>query len=76
MIDKSDCCDHGDNVNNQEVNIDYPCEWLYKVVGSDKGVSVHNVIAGTTVISCRTSRGIQQPVPHFFKRFDYSDRYP
>ena len=45
MIDKKDCCDHGDNINNQEVNIDYPCEWSYKVIGSDKE-SVHNAVAG------------------------------
>ncbi len=56
MIDKSDCCDHGDNINNQEAIIDYPCEWLYKVIGSDKE-SVHNAVAGTTVISCRTPGG-------------------
>mgnify|MGYP003993395929 FL=1 len=34
MIDKRD---------NEEVSIDYPCEWSYKVIGSDKG-SVHNAI--------------------------------
>lgn len=45
MIDKSDCCDHGDHTNNQEVIIDYPCEWLYKIIGSDKE-SVHNAVAG------------------------------
>jgi len=45
MIDKGDCCDHGDNINNQEVDVDYPCEWLYKVIGSDKE-SVHNAVAG------------------------------
>ena len=44
MIDKKDCCDHGDNINNQEVKIDYPCEWLYKVIGSDKE-SVHNAVS-------------------------------
>ena len=44
MIDNRDCCDHGDNINNQEVSIDYPCEWLYKVIGSDKE-SVHNAVA-------------------------------
>ncbi len=44
MIDKSDCCDHGDNTNNQEVSIDYPCEWLYKIIGSDKE-SVLNAVA-------------------------------
>lgn len=45
MIDKRDCCDHGDSINNQEVNIDYPCEWLCKVIGSDKE-SVHKAVAG------------------------------
>jgi putative lipoic acid-binding regulatory protein len=45
MIDKKDCCDHGDSINNQEVNIEYPCEWLYKVIGRDKE-SVHNAVAG------------------------------
>jgi putative lipoic acid-binding regulatory protein len=44
MIDKSDCCDHGDHIHNQEVKIDYPCEWLYKVIGRDKK-SVHNAVA-------------------------------
>ena len=34
MIDKRD---------NEEPSIDYPCEWIYKVIGSDKG-SVHNAI--------------------------------
>jgi len=32
MIDKRD---------NEEISIDYPCEWIYKVIGSDKE-SVHN----------------------------------
>ncbi len=50
MIDKIDCCDHGDNINNQEVNIEYPCEWLYKIIGSDKEF-VHNG-------SCRHDRYI------------------
>jgi putative lipoic acid-binding regulatory protein len=36
MIDKRD---------NEEISIDYPCEWVYKVIGSDKE-SVHNAIAG------------------------------
>ena len=45
MIDNRDCCGHGDNINNQEVIIDYPCEWLYKVIGSNKE-SVHNAVAG------------------------------
>jgi putative lipoic acid-binding regulatory protein len=35
MIDKRD---------NEEVCIDYPCEWIYKVIGSGKE-SVHNAIA-------------------------------
>ncbi len=35
MIDKRD---------NEESGIDYPCEWAYKVIGSDKE-SVHNAIA-------------------------------
>ncbi len=34
MIDKRD---------NEESGIDYPCEWIYKVIGSDKE-SVHNAI--------------------------------
>ncbi len=29
---------------NEESSIDYPCEWIYKVIGSDKE-SVHNAIA-------------------------------
>ena len=33
-----------DNRDNEEVSIDYPCEWVYKVIGSDKE-SVHNAIA-------------------------------
>ena len=45
MIDNRDCCDHGDHIHNQEVKIDCPCEWLYKVIGSDKE-SVHNAVAG------------------------------
>jgi putative lipoic acid-binding regulatory protein len=36
MIDKRD---------KSEASIDYPCEWIYKVIGSDKE-SVHNAIAG------------------------------
>ena len=44
MIDKSDCCDHGDYIHNQEVKIDYPCEWSYKVIGNDKE-SVLNAVA-------------------------------
>jgi putative lipoic acid-binding regulatory protein len=35
MIDKRD---------SEEISIDYPCEWIYKVIGSDKE-SVHNAIA-------------------------------
>ena len=34
-----------DNRDNEEASIDYPCEWIYKVIGSDKE-SVHNAIAG------------------------------
>ena len=34
-----------DNRDNEEISIDYPCEWIYKVIGSDKE-SVHNAIAG------------------------------
>lgn len=45
MIDNRDCCDHGDNINNQEVSIDYPCEWLYRVIESDKEF-VHNAMTG------------------------------
>lgn len=44
MIDNRDCCDHGGNINNQEVNIDYPCEWLYNVIGSDKE-SVYSAVS-------------------------------
>jgi putative lipoic acid-binding regulatory protein len=33
-----------DNRANEETSIDYPCEWIYKVIGSDKE-SVHNAIA-------------------------------
>ena len=32
--------------DNEENGTDYPCEWIYKVIGSDKE-SVHNAIAGT-----------------------------
>jgi len=35
MIDKRDI---------EENIIDYPCEWIYKIIGSDKE-SVHNAIA-------------------------------
>lgn len=35
MIDKRD---------NDKISIDYPCEWVYKVIGSDKGM-VHTAIA-------------------------------
>ena len=30
---------------NGEISVDYPCEWIYKIIGSDKE-SVHNAIAG------------------------------
>ena len=33
-----------DKIDKKEPSIDYPCEWTYKVIGSDKG-SVHNSIA-------------------------------
>ncbi len=33
-----------DNRDNEETSIDYPCEWIYKVIGSDTE-SVHNAIA-------------------------------
>jgi putative lipoic acid-binding regulatory protein len=36
MIDKRD---------NEETGVDYPCEWIYKVIGSDKE-SVHKAIDG------------------------------
>ena len=36
MIDKRD---------NDEISVDYPCKWIYKVIGCDKE-SVHNAIAG------------------------------
>jgi putative lipoic acid-binding regulatory protein len=32
-----------DNRDNEETSINYPCEWIYKVIGSDKE-SVHNAI--------------------------------
>lgn len=35
MIDKRD---------SEEASTDYPCEWIYKVIGSDRE-SVHNAIA-------------------------------
>ncbi len=38
MIDKRD---------NEEISVDYPCEWVYKVIGSNKE-SVHNAIASIT----------------------------
>jgi putative lipoic acid-binding regulatory protein len=34
-----------DNRENEKASIDYPCEWVYKVIGSDKE-SVHNAVAG------------------------------
>ncbi len=33
-----------DNRENEKASIDYPCEWAYKVIGSDKE-SVHNAVA-------------------------------
>ncbi len=33
-----------DNRENEEPSIDYPCEWVYKVIGSDKE-SVHGATA-------------------------------
>ncbi len=33
-----------DNRENEGPSIDYPCEWVYKVIGSDKE-SVHNAVA-------------------------------
>ena len=33
-----------DNRDNEKISIDYPCEWVYKIIGSDKE-SVHNAIA-------------------------------
>jgi putative lipoic acid-binding regulatory protein len=33
-----------DNRANEEASIDYPCEWIYKVIGSNKEF-VHNAIA-------------------------------
>ncbi|GAX60218.1 hypothetical protein SCALIN_C07_0029 [Candidatus Scalindua japonica] len=36
MIEKRD---------NEETGVDYPCEWVYKVIGHDKK-SVHNAVAG------------------------------
>jgi len=32
-----------DNRDSEEANIDYPCEWVYKVIGSGKE-PVHNAI--------------------------------
>ena len=32
-----------DNRDSEEASIDYPCEWVYKVIGSNKE-SVHNAI--------------------------------
>jgi uncharacterized protein len=34
-----------DKRGNEDIGIDYPCEWIYKVIGNDKE-SVHNAIAG------------------------------
>ncbi len=33
-----------DNRENEEPSIDYPCEWVYKVIGSDKE-SIHGATA-------------------------------
>tara|TARA_B100001964_G_scaffold77304_1_gene87519 strand:+ start:437 stop:703 length:267 start_codon:yes stop_codon:yes gene_type:complete len=33
-----------DNRENEKASIDYPCEWAYKVIGSDKE-SVHGATA-------------------------------
>ncbi len=33
-----------DKIDKSEASIDYPCEWIYKVIGRDKE-SVHNAIA-------------------------------
>ncbi len=33
-----------DNRENGKAGIDYPCEWAYKVIGSDNE-SVHNAVA-------------------------------
>ncbi len=33
-----------DNRENEKASIDYPCEWIYKVIGSDKE-SVHDATA-------------------------------
>ncbi len=32
-----------DRIDKSEENIDYPCEWIYKVIGRDRE-SVHNAI--------------------------------
>ncbi len=32
-----------DKIDKSEPSIDYPCEWIYKVIGSDKE-SIHNAI--------------------------------
>ena len=34
-----------DNRENEKASIDYPCEWVYKVIGSDKE-SVYGATAG------------------------------
>ena len=34
-----------DNRENGKASIDYPCEWVYKIIGSDKE-SVHGATAG------------------------------
>ena len=33
-----------DKIDDEENSVDYPSEWIYKVIGSDKE-SVHNAIA-------------------------------
>ncbi len=33
-----------DNRENEKASIDYPCEWVYKIIGSDKE-SVHGATA-------------------------------
>jgi len=34
-----------DNRENEKPSIDYPCEWVYKIIGSNKE-SVHGATAG------------------------------
>ena len=54
-----------DKIDDEENSVDYPSEWIYKVIGSDKE-SVHYAVAVTTIISCRTPGGTQQLVPNLF----------